>query len=159
MKNPIKYTLRKLAFLVILATLVASPFGIAEYKSLTTTDPYILMAREIERYPIGGIDVLYVADNPRIPDSLSILVFIPEYSKWSERKDVSNFKRDVLGTIANYGYKAVGILVGWDFPPPRFRAQGLISCLELRKSSCIWEPIPSIEVDPEYVKWPGIGKP
>ncbi len=155
-----KFLIRKLLFVASLALLVYAPFGVADYKSRTTTDPYILMAREIEAFPKGGVDVLYVGDNDGAKNSILVVTYIEDYPDWSLRQDQPNFKRHVIQTVARYDFESVLILIGWDFPPDRdFRVQGLFSCMELRRSSCEWEQVPSIKLKDQYIKWPGIGKP
>lgn len=159
MRNSLKYTLRKLAFLVILVSLIASPFAIQEYKSLTTTDPFILMAREIERQPVGNIDVLYLQEHPDREKAITLVAFLPDYPDWTVRLERENFKRDVLSTIMGYGYNSIGIIFGWDYPPPKFQVQGIITCLEPRASLCTYKPVAAQPIAPEYVSWPGIGNP
>ncbi len=154
-----KYTIRKLGFIVFLAVLVYSPFGVAEYKSRTTTDPFILMAREIERQPIGNIDVLYLQEHPTREGAITLVAFLPDYPDWNDRLERENFKRDVISTVMGYGYNQVGITIGWDYPPPDFQVQGLIACEEPRASLCKYSPIPAQRVDPKYVVWAGIGNP
>ncbi len=154
-----KFLIRKLLFVTSLALLVYAPFGVADYKSRTTTDPYILMAREIEAFPKGGVDVLYVVDNDAVTNGILVVAYIEDYPDWSLRQDQPNFKRHVIQAVARYDFESVLILIGWDFPPEDFRVQGLFRCMELRRSSCEWEQVPSIRVRPDFVKWPGIGKP
>ncbi len=159
MNDTLKYTLRKLAFLVVLAALIASPFAVQAYKSATTTDPYILMAREIEGFEKGGVDVLGIEDHQSIPGRIVLVSYIEDYSNWSVRQDQHNFTGAVLRAIARYDFESVLILIGWDFPPPDFRVQGLWSCEELRRTSCVWEIVPSVVVQEKYILWPGIGNP
>jgi hypothetical protein len=154
-----KYTIRKLIFILILVLLVASPFIVVAYESATTTDPYILMARAIEDYEGGDVDVLNLHDHPNISNGISLIVYIEDFPNWSIRKDQENFKRHVLQIIHDYEFDAVVIILGWDYVPKTFRAQGAWVCLELRSSFCEWDYIPGVEVPQEFIKWPGIGKP
>lgn len=153
------YTLRKLGLILILVLAISAPWIVAEVKSRTTTDPFILMAREIEQYPIGNIDVLYLQEHPTKEGGITIVAFLPDYPDWSVRLERENFKRDVISTIMRYGYNSVGIIFGWDYPPPDFRVQGIISCLEPRASLCTYDPVPAQPIAPEFIPWPGIGNP
>ena len=154
-----KYTIRKLGFLLALVLMTAAPFMYQEYRSLTTTDPYILMARDIERFEKGGVDVLTIQENPELKNGITTVVYIKNYSEWSIRQDIPNFNRHVLRAIAKYSYTAAVIAVGWDFLPEDFRVQGVWICPELRRGSCEWEKVPSVQLDQKFVKWPGIGNP
>jgi len=154
-----KYIIRKLVFIVTLGLLVYAPFGIAAYRSATTQDPYVLMAREIESLPIGGIDVLAVDGHKTNSDMVIIVIFVPEYPNWSERKDVENFKRDVIRIALDSDYSSVLILLGWDYPPPDYRVQGTILCEEPRADLCAWEYASGVSLNEQYTRWPGIGKP
>ncbi len=159
-----KYTLRKLGFLVVLAALIATPFAVQKYKSLTTTDPYILMAREIESFERSDVDVLFIEKNPNpeFENRVAVFTYIEEYPSWSVRKDQVNFNQFVLQTIAKRDFEAVDIIIGWDFPPnppSAYRVQGLWTCPELRRSSCVWEQVPSIQLKSAYTVWAGMGKP
>lgn len=154
-----KYTARKLVFILVLATLIATPFGIQAYLSATTTDPYILMAREIEQFEKGGVDVLNVEENRDVGDGVIILAYIESYPEWSLRQDQLNFNQHILRVIARYDFESASILIGWDFPPEDFRIQGAWVCEELRRGSCTWEKVASVIVRSEFIQWPGIGKP
>ena len=154
-----KYLIRKLVFILLIVAIIASPFAYLEYKSQTTTDPYILMAREIEDFELGGVDVLALKDHPNIPNGLTLLTYIEDFPNWTVRKDQENFKRHVTDIVRDYDYDAVVIIVGWDYPPKQFRAQGAWVCLELRASACEWDFIPGQTVPQEFITWPGIGKP
>ena len=154
-----KYTLRKLLFLLVIVLMVAAPFAVVEYRSLTTDDPYILIAREIEHFVKGGVDVLNVTDNVSRADGIVIIVYIPEYPDWNVRKDHVNFNQAVLQAIAKYEFTSVVIFIGWDFPPDNYRVQGSYACPEMRRQSCEWEQVPSIELRDDFIRWPGIGKP
>ncbi|MEK0324771.1 MAG: hypothetical protein QQN63_03625, partial [Nitrosopumilus sp.] len=60
-----KYKIRKLVFILVLLALLASPFAIAEYRSQNTNDPFILMARDIERgFQSGEVDILAIFPFP-----------------------------------------------------------------------------------------------
>ncbi|HDZ14770.1 MAG TPA: hypothetical protein ENH60_07710, partial [Pricia sp.] len=79
-----KYTIRKLLFLLVIVAMVASPFAVQKYNSMTTIDPYILMAREIEAFPSGGVDVLIVEDVedvPSVENGVGVSLVIEEYSR------------------------------------------------------------------------------
>ncbi len=154
-----KYTIRKLGFIVVLAALVASPFLVQAYESATTTDPFILMAREIEGFETGGVDVINLKDDPNVPNAITMLVNIEDFPNWSVRKDQHNFKNHVIRTIDRYDYEAVSIFLGWDWPAEDFHIQAVIVCPELRVSSCEWTYVPSTKVEPRYIEWPGIGNP
>ncbi len=153
-----KFRIRKLIFLVILFSLVATPFAITEYQSRTTTDPYILVARELER-GTKGVDVLGAEDHPNHGGVMTIIMYIKDFPDWSLRQDQPNFQRAVLQAIAKHGYIGALIVVGWDFPPPNYRVQGLWLCPELRRLSCEWELVPAAEVPDKFMQWPGIGNP
>lgn len=154
-----KFLLRKLVFLVVLVALAASPFLVAEYKSLNTTDPYILIAREVEAFELGGVDVLFVQDKPGNDGGVDIFAYMPDFQEWSVRKDRANFERHVLQVIGRYGYERFTVVMGWDFPPEEMRIQGLIICPELRQSSCTFDVLPSVRLTDEFIQWPGIGNP
>ena len=147
-------------FLVVLVALAASPCLVAEYKSLNTTDPYILIAREVEAFELGGVDVLFVRGRPeKDPTGVEIFAYMPDYSEWSVRKDRVNFERHILRVISRYGFESVTVVMGWDFPPEEMRVQGIIVCEELRQLSCTWSPVPSVSLEDEFLQWPGIGNP
>lgn len=157
-----KYTLRRLGFLLILALLIASPFTIQAYQSATTTDPYILIAREIEGFEKGGVDVLSVEENTEVEDGVLIVTYIEDYPNWSLRRDQENFKSLVLQAISKKDFSAAVVAIGWDFPPippEAYRVQGIWVCGELRRNSCTWEQVPSTQLLPQYTVWAGIGKP
>ncbi len=153
-----KFLIRKLIFIGILAALIAAPFAYTEFRSATTTDPFILIAREVEAYG-QGVDVLSVTEHKSIDDTVVVVTFIPDYSSWSIHQDHANFNGAVLRIIARHGYIGTVIVIGWDFPPPEYRVQGAYVCLELRRVSCVWEKIASVEMLPEFTVWPGIGEP
>lgn len=154
-----KYTIRKLGFLVVLAVLVASPFIAQKYRSLTTTDPYILLAREIEAFPKGGVDVLNIIDHPQMANGVSVITYIPEFPKWSVRQDQENFKRWFTDAIRSAGWDQATLFVSWDYPPSDLKIQGGWLCDELRTDFCEWTYIPSQPIRPDYVIWEGIGNP
>ncbi len=154
-----KYTLRKLLFLLAIVLMVAAPFAVAEYRSLTTDDPYILIAREVENYVKGGVDVLNVLDNIERKDGILIIVYIPDYPSWSVRQDHVNFNQALLQAIGRYEFTSVVVFIGWDFPVDNFRVQGTYACPEMRRQSCVWAQVPSVELRDEFIRWPGIGKP
>lgn len=154
-----KFLIRKLVFLGVLVSLVMAPFLISEYKSIHTTDPYILIAREVEAFELGGVDVLFVRDKPNDATGVEIFAYMPDYPDWSLRKDRVNFERHVLQAIIPYGFTKVIVVMGWDFPPEVMMIQGLIICEELRQLSCTWNPVPSVRLGDEFIQWPGIGNP
>jgi len=154
-----KFVIRKLLFLLAIVSMGAAPFVYVEYKSLTTKDPFILMARDIEDFRKGEVDVLTVQENPELRDGITTVVYIKNYPEWSVRQDIPNFNRHVLRAIAKYNYTAAVIAVGWDFLPKDFRVQGVWICPELRRGSCEWEKVPSVQLNQEFIQWPGIGNP
>ncbi len=154
-----KYTIRKLLFLLAIALMVAAPFAVAKYRSLTTDDPYILIARELEGYSRGGIDVLNVLDNSERKDGILIVVYIPDYPEWTVRQDHVNFNQAILQAIGRYQFTSVVVFIGWDFPTDNFKVQGSYACPEMRRQSCTWTQVASVELRDKFVKWPGIGKP
>ncbi len=160
--NNHKYTFRKLGLIAFLAALVYSPFGVAAYKSATTKDPFILMAREIEAFPVGGIDVLHVGEIPsgQISNGLRVLVYIPNFPDWSERGETENFKRMILAMTREREYDNLLISIGWDYPVKQMAVQGTWTCLDLRATidPCVWD-LKTFAVPAVFVKWPGIGKP
>ncbi len=158
MNKSIKYTLRKLVFLGVLAALVASPFIVAEYRSQTTTDPYILLAREIEAFE-KDVDVLNIIDHPQMPNGVSIITYIPEFATWSVRQDQENFKRWFTDAVRSAEWDQASLFISWDYPPSNLKIQGGWVCEELRADFCKWTYIPSQPVHPDYVIWPGIGNP
>ncbi len=154
-----KYTIRKLLFLLSLVSIVATPFLVAEYRSLTTTDPFILIARDIENYDRGEVDVLYVVQNESDKTGIVLLAYIPNYPEWTERQGLPNFNQAVIRAIARQNFESVIIFIGWDFPPSEFRVQGTWSCPEMRRLACEWEKVPSVVVSEDFITWPGIGNP
>ena len=154
-----KYTIRKLVFLLLLTSIVLAPFAYTEYQSLTTDDPLILIARELEDFEKGGIDVLNVLEDEEIQGGLIIVVYIEDYPDWTVRQDQQNFNRAILQAIGKRGFEAVVTFIGWDFPPPIYKIQGTWICPELRRSACEWDIVPGITLKQEFVIWPGIGNP
>jgi hypothetical protein len=153
-----KFKIRKLIFLVVLFALVAAPFAYTEYRSSTTTDPYILVARELER-GTPGVDVLGAEDHPNLNGLMTIVFYIKDFPDWSVRQDQPNFQRAVLQAVARQDYTGALIIIGWDFPPPDYRVQGLWLCPELRRLSCEWEMVLGRQIPDKYMQWPGIGNP
>ena len=153
-----KFRIRKLIFLVVLLSLVAAPIAYTEYQSLTTTDPYILVARELER-GTPGVDVLAAEDHPDRQGVMTVIVYIEDYPKWTLRQGQPSFNRAVLQAVARQGYEGALIVIGWDFPPPNDRVQGLWTCPELRQLACEWETIPGQVIPDKFMMWPGIGNP
>ena len=154
-----KYTIRKILFVLALVSIVGAPFAYAKYQSITTTDPYILIARELEGYNKGGVDVLNVSDNPDRPKGIRMIIFIPDYPDWSFRKDQQNFNQLALQAIGRYDFTAVVMFIGWDFKPDNFKIQGSWTCPEMRRQSCEWLAVPGIGIGKEFILWPGIGRP
>ena len=154
-----RYRLRKLIFIVGLIVAIASPFLVAEYKSRTTNDPFILVARELETYGKGGIDVLGASQHPNREEIMTVFVYIPDFDRWTVRKDIANFQTRSLLAVSKYGYSGVLLIIGWDFAPPDYLVQGLYMCPELRRSACVWEQVPGQRLSAELTPWPGIGKP
>jgi len=153
-----KYRIRKLIFLLVLASMVLIPMAYAEYESINTTDPFILIAREVEAYK-KSVDVLGVEEHKQIRGRAVIFAHIPDFPDWSIRVEQENFKVAVIRAASRYGFDSVVIIIGWDFPPPDFRVQGVWECEELRRSSCVWIKIPSVVLDENFRPWPGIGNP
>lgn len=158
-----KFLIRKLLFVVSLALLVYSPFGIAEYKSRTTTDPYILMARELEAFSLPGVDAIWVWDNPGVKNGLAMLVNIAPYPEWTSNQR-ENFTRYALEVTRGDDrgaseWVALELALGWDYPAESIRVQMVIICTDLRASSCYSQNVPGMTVIPQFIKWPGIGKP
>ncbi len=154
-----KYLVRKLLFVIALGLAIYAPIGVTAYQSRTTDDPHILMARYLEQLPIGGIDVLNLIDDDKRGVQLLVMVYIEDFPNWTIRQEQENFKRDVVAMTSDNGYDSVLVFVGWDYPPPGYRIQGIWNCQALRASECEWEPQPSVLVDSKHVKWAGIGKP
>lgn len=159
--NQYKFIVRKLVFVLALALLAASPILIHEYKMSVTTDPFILMAREIEAYEVSGVDVIDVDVPENSPELLRVLVQIEDWPKWSERKDRENFKRLVLQIARENGYESLAIHIGWGYPAKEIRVQGTVFCPELSIHVCEWQYPPGgpMRIPEEFIKWPGIGKP
>ena len=155
-----KYTIRKLVFILVLFALLASPFAVIEYRSLNTDDPFILMARDIEKgFQSGEVDVLAIFPFPEKPNILSFLVYIPNFSDWSDNIR-ENLKRYILDLTRGTDYDSIEIAIGWDFPPAQFRIQGLYICDKTFKSAnCAWSGDLGLRVDTNFIEWPGIGNP
>ena len=154
-----KYTIRKLLFLLSLVSIVGAPFAYAEYQSITTVDPYILIAREVENYVKGGVDVLNVSDNPDRPDGIRMILYIQDFPNWSLRKDQQNLNQLAIQAVGRYDFTSVAMFIGWDFEPDNFKVQGSWICPEPRRQSCEWLTVPGIAVGKEFIIWPGIGNP
>ena len=161
MKDSTKYTIRKLGFVLILVALIVSPFGVQEYKSKTTTDPYILIAREIESFSSGDVDVLNVEDSPTVEESVAVFIFIDDYSRWSSRI-IENFNRHVTEIVRDYEYDEVVMIIGWGAPVEQMLIQRVIKCTNLRvlrSDMCGTEVVPGSRLSSEFIKWRGIGEP
>ncbi len=159
-----KYTIRKLVFLLVLSALIATPFGIQEYRSLITTDQYILMAREIEAFPPGGVDVLIVEDVedvPSVENGVGVSLVIEQYPHWSERI-LENFNRQVMDAVRVYEYDEVVMLIGqWDVPADTVLVDWRITCTNIRvlRPDMCEAILLSGTLPPSFLKWPGIGNP
>ena len=155
-----KYKIRKLVFILVLLALIASPFAIAEYRSQNTNDPFILMARDIERgFQSGEVDILAIFPFPDKPNILSFLAYIENFPDWSDNTQ-ENFKRYILDLSRGTDYDSIEIAIGWDFPPEQFRIQGIYICDETFKTAnCPWFGDIGLRVDREFIVWPGIGNP
>ncbi len=156
-----KYTLRKLGFILILAALVASPFAVQAYKSVTTTDPYVLMAREIEAFSAGDVDVVAVEPNASLEDGIVVILFIDDYLRWSERI-TENLNRHVMGVVREREYDEVLMVLGWGAPVEAFLVQQEIECTNLRvlrPGMCTTISVPGQKLPSSFIKWPGIGNP
>jgi len=156
-----KFLIRKISFVLVLAILVTTPFAVVRYKSLTTTDPYILMARQIEAFDEGDVDVVTTEDHPNLDNGLTVIVNIPDYTKWSERIK-ENFLRLVMDTARAYNYDDLVIVIGWGAPVETMLIQRAIKCVNLtvvRANACSEEAVPGAKIPSEYIKWPGIGNP
>ncbi len=158
-----KYTIRKLGLLLVLAALVFTPFGMAAYKSATTQDPYILMARDIEGFSGGAVDVLLVQDDlrPQIVDGAVVVVAIDDYFRWSERI-VENFNRHVMNAVITYEYEEVLMAIGWGAPADSTLIQREVTCTNIRVNRpdmCVTVTVPGVRLPANFIKWPGIGKP
>lgn len=152
-----KYTIRKLGLILVLVLLGAAPFAKAEYDRRTTTDPFILMAREIEDFSPGEVDVINVFQSANDLNQLVVLLNIPSMPDWPKTKP-ENLKRYVLQVIRGSRYNKVLIGIGWDYPAENLTVQGIYICTELKTDSCSWE-LTSTKILPDFVKWPGIGRP
>lgn len=158
-----KYLVRKLLFVIALGLAIYAPIGVTAYQSRNTKDPYILMAREIERWE-KKIDVVNVFDNTGVLDGLAVIVNIDPYPEWTP-KVRENFTRHVLavvrGGIRGEGreWVALELALGWDYPSREIRVQMLIICTDLRASSCTSQKVAGFVIPPSFIKWPGIGNP
>jgi hypothetical protein len=143
---------------VILVALALAPFGIAAYRSANTTNPYILLAREIEAFSPGDVDVIYVFELPDDVRTLAVVAHIEKYPEWKDKKR-ENFKRFILQLARDEDYyTSLHIVLGWNYTPETMHIQGIIVCGELKVASCKWEQV-NVPLSPEFIKWPGIGKP
>lgn len=162
MNDTLKYTLRKLGFLLVLAALIASPFAVQAYKSATTTDPYILMAREVEAFSSNEIDVINVDDHSGLENTVRVLVItIDDYSKWPERIQ-ENFRRHVMETVREYGYENLHLFLARKFPSKEIVIYQMLTCTNLRvmrAEMCVADTSVMELLLPQYIKWPGIGNP
>lgn len=163
MKDSLKYTLRKLGFIVVLAALVASPFIVQKYNSLTTTDPYILMAREVEAFSEGDADVLLVQDDgrPQIVDGVIVILHIDDYFRWSDRI-IENFNRHVMNAVRPHEYETLLIAIGWGAPADTTLIQREVTCTNIRvqrPDMCETTTVPGMRLPPNLIQWPGIGNP
>ncbi len=153
-----KFRIRKLIFLVVLAALASAPFLVAEHKSRTTTDPYILMAREVQGFRLR-VNVLGIENHPNFEGVVTVFVYVRDFPDWTIRQDHPNFQTKVLQAAARQDFEGALILIGWDFPPPDYRVQALWMCEELRRQSCAWEAVPSITVPADKLPWPEARRP
>ena len=151
-----KFFLRKIGFLLVLGLLAATPWIIAEVERATTTNPHILMAREIATFPIS-VNVLNVFLRPESSDHLVVLLHIPKYPDWTG-KDRENLKRFILQIVRGSRYTKIDIAIGWDYTAETMRAQGAWKCSELSTTSCEWLK-PNAVIKPEFIKWPKEGRP
>lgn len=157
-----KYLIRKVLFVAALGLAIYAPIGVTAYQSRNTTDPYIIMARDIERWD-KGIDVLKVWDNPGVLDGLAILVNIAPYPEWPSNTR-ENFTRYLLevtrgGDRGESEWTALEVAIGWDYPSEAVRVQMVIICTDLRATSCTSEQVAGFIVHPDLIDWPGIGNP
>lgn len=157
-----KYTIRKLGFLLVLAALIASPFAVQVYKSATTTDPYILMARAIEGFEKGSVDVVTVEDHFDLVDHLVVVANIPDYDRqWSDRVK-ENFERHVVALARDNDYGNLFIVIGWGTPVETMLTQLQFLCTNLsvnREDMCVKTDLGGAKTPKQYIKWPGIGNP
>ncbi len=152
-----KFFLRKIAFLLLLGAAVATPWIIAEVERRTTSDPHILMAREIQQFPIPGVNVLNMFQNTNDLNHVITILHIPRYPDWTG-KDRENLKRFILQIVRGTEYRTVDIVIGWDYNVEAMRAQGIWKCAELSTNSCEWE-ITNVSIKQEFIKWPKEGRP
>jgi hypothetical protein len=154
-----KYTVRKLVFIGILLALIAAPFGVNIWYQINNPDPFVHMARYIESFEKGGVDVLTIFEIGGSDRALAVLVYIKDYpDKWTS-VDRENFNRWNLNMLRDNGYKGLELAIGWDYPPPNMRMQGVIVCTEPAAASCLPMQNVNIIVRPEFQRWEGIGKP
>ena len=159
-----KYTVRKLIFVGIVFLLGLIPFGygpaMEAWEEYQNPDPFKAMARYIESFEKGGVDVLIVFEAPSDQDKrLAVLVYIEDYpDKWT-KGERENFTRWNINVLRDYGYEALELALGWDYPPPRAKIQGVIVCLQARATSCLDMQKVDITVRDEFQIWAGIGKP
>ena len=152
-----KYTIRKLAMLLVVGLLIASPALYSAYERATTKDPFILIAREIEAYPTPGVDVINVVVAPNDINELVVLLWIPDMPNWSTTEN-ENLKRYILQVIRGTRYNKVAIGVGWNYTIKTMRIDGIWVCSELKTASCEWSTS-TVRVSDEFLVWPGIGRP
>ncbi len=151
-----KYTLRKLAMLLVVGLLIASPALYSAYERATTTDPFILIAREIEAYP-APVDVINVVVAPNDINELIVLLWIPDMPNWAATEN-ENLKRYILQVIRGTKYTKVAIGIGWNYTIKTMRIDGIWICPELKTASCEWNTS-TIKILDEFMVWPGIGRP
>ncbi len=158
-----KYTARKLVFVGIVILLVFSPFvvprGMVMWEEIQNPDPFKAMARYIESFEKGGVDVLTVFDIPDSDKGLAVLTYIEDYSDTWTSKDKENFTRWNLNVVRENGYERLELAIGWDYPPPNMRMQGVVVCPEPRAAACLDLQRVNIVVRPEFLEWFGIGNP
>lgn len=156
-----KYTLRKLGFILVLVALISSPFAVQAYKSITTTDPHVLIAREIEAFSAGAVDVVAVEQNAVLEDGIVVILFIDDYLRWSERI-IENLNRHVMEVVRDREYDEVLMVLGWGAPVEAFLVQREIECTNLRvfrSEMCTTISVPGQKLPSSFIKWPGIGNP
>ena len=152
-----KYTIRKLGFLLLIAAAIATPWIITEVERRTTTDPHIIMAREIAEFPSGGINVVNVFQAVNDLDKVIVLLHIPDYPDWAS-KDRENLKRFVLNIVRGTRYQRVDVAIGWDYTAETLRVQGMWVCEGLFAADCEWSKT-NIAIKPSFIKWPKEGRP
>ena len=152
-----KFFLLTQGFLLVLAALAATPWIIGEVERRTTVDPHIIMAREIQQFPIRGVNVISVFQNPNDANHVLTIMHIPSYSEWAG-KDRENLKRYVLQIVRGTEYQKVDIIIGWDYNVEAMRAQGIWKCTELSTTSCEWE-LANSPIKSNFIKWPKQGRP